>query len=78
MVKIQKFPKLEPLSDYGDIMTVREFLDGINCGALTDYDGHGYMATGNEMAPDALIVPSEARKMVSLHSWATHVMWFNK
>jgi hypothetical protein len=67
---------MEPLPDYGDHMTLQEFIDACKSGCFIDYDGHGYYATATEMS-DVLAQPS-AIVHGQIRTDFTHVMWFNK
>lgn len=62
---------VEEIPDYGDLMTLEDFQDGAECGALTDDDGGGEWSNGTKMTVgcDVFSEPPEG---------ATHVVWFNK
>jgi hypothetical protein len=66
---------IEPLPDYGDLMTVKDFREACSVGALIDYDGTGYPVKGKKMARNVVVLPS---KRNNIPKSATHVMWFNK
>ncbi len=59
---------------YGDLLSVDEFLDMAESGALIDYDGFGhpvrdgFVDEGWYVQPEAMNVPEDA----------THVLWFNR
>jgi len=64
-------------SKYGDLFTIREFIEYCDIGGFIDYDGFGHLATADkESTVD--IIPSEVRKTITLNPWATHVLWFNR
>lgn len=67
---------MEPIPDYGDLMTLEEFIDSCECGGFIDYDGDGYYSTGTEMST-LEISPSDviAKKF---RKDFTHVVWFNR
>lgn len=65
----------EPLPDYGDLMTVADFLDACGGGAFIDYDGVGHPVKGKMMMRCLDVYPSK-RHLIPKD--ATHVMWFNK
>ena len=68
--------KFEKLPDYGDHMTMDEFVKACLCGAFIDYDGHGCYATANMMS-NLVVSPSDV--MQGKHDTSyTHVVWFNK
>lgn len=69
---------MEPLDkhDRDCLMTIKEFIEGIKCGGLTDWDGDGYFAN--------LTHKSDCAVECSLPFWNpdktlfTHVVWYNK
>lgn len=67
---------MKPIPEYGDLMTMEEFLDSVACGALIDYDGHGNYATETEMS-DIVVVPSDVR-LGRINMTFSHVVWFNR
>ena len=66
----------EPIGDSGDLMTLKEWKECVECGGFIDYDGHGRLATKTEKS-DILIRPSQSKSMV-IPAWATHVVWCNR
>ena len=64
----------EPLPDYGDLMTVKEFLISCKNGNFIDYDGSGHPVK-NKMMARIDIYPSN---LEAIPKDATHIMWFNK
>jgi hypothetical protein len=64
---------LESLPDYGDHMTLENFLDCVKTGLFIDYDGHGCYATATQMT-NKIIRPCDREVD---HSYS-HVVWFNK
>lgn len=62
-----------PLPDYGDHMTLREFVSSVQDGILTPDDGSGRFATETEMfkGTDCFDFKNRPKE-------ATHVVWFNK
>ncbi len=71
-------PTLEPLTDYGDLMTVADWLGGVRSLFFTDYDGHGYYATKDGRMKDRVVPSDIMRKGMTPPGWATHVEWFNR
>lgn len=69
-------PDMSPLPEYGDLMTIEEFVDGVEHGLFTDDDGKGFYATEDEMT-DIEVPISDVREGIYGHRW-THVIWFNK
>lgn len=62
------------IPDYGDVMTVKEFKEEVECGMFGDYDGSGKPAKDGKMSHQD-IKPS---KIEEIPSDATHIVWFNK
>jgi hypothetical protein len=86
--------ELKDIPDYGDHMTLKEFIKAVKEGCLTDYDGHGYYATAMHMS-NILVLPSHITGKTSELDWETgkikivkvekkinknfsHIIWFNK
>lgn len=59
--------------DFGDLMTVEEWLDAVAHGGFIPSDGFGHWATVNEMD-----VSSNVWKTRIPPEWATHVVWYNR
>jgi hypothetical protein len=53
--------KLKPIPDYGDLMTIDDFLEAVRHGAFIDYDGHGNYATETQIS-EKRIKPSYIQK----------------
>lgn len=68
--------RFEPIPDYGDHMTLQDWISACDCGGFIDYDGHGDLATADQCS-NFQISPSE-RHLVKIPEWATHVVWYNK
>jgi hypothetical protein len=64
---------LDP-DNFGDIMTVEQWLDDCEDGLLIDYDGFCNPMKEGKVC-DIIIYPSERR---DLPKDATHVIWFNR
>lgn len=70
-------PNLAPLPDYGDLMTLDEFISCVRLDLFTDDDGGGcYYATEAGMSYEE-VSPSDIRCGIINNKW-THVVWFNK
>jgi hypothetical protein len=69
----------EPISDIGDLFTLKEFQDSVAAGAFIDYDGYGFPACktddGFKYDRELIIRPSEAD---DIPVGTTHVYWFNR
>lgn len=83
--------KFEPLSTYGDLMTIKEFKKNVNYGGFIDYDGYGKLSNGKLVANNFIVYPSQFKRgkvhygllfetgeLIDIPKWATHVMWFNR
>lgn len=80
--------KMQPIPDYGDLMTVEEFREDCESACFIDYDGHGNLATETEMT-NIVIYPSDVTRQPDVltelagakhdpfHGY-THVVWFNR
>ena len=66
----------EPIPDYGDHMTMAEFLIRVEAGAFIDYDGFGHYATKTKMS-DQVIKPSDVGTPRFRRGYS-HVVWFNR
>jgi len=64
------------IPDYGDLMTVEQFEDGVRSTCFTDDDGHGFYASETRMS-DTPCTPSDVRRL-GINKSFTHVVWFNK
>jgi hypothetical protein len=69
-------PEMESIPDYGDHMTMEDFVDCCKSGGFIDCDGSGVYATATEMS-DIGIQPSEIMSG-NYRKDFTHVVWFNK
>lgn len=67
----------EDIPDYGDVMTVEEWHNAVECGGFIDYDGYGYYVKNGKMSRDHLALPSRA-KGTDPPTEFTHVCWFNR
>ena len=61
------------LDTFGDLMTVKEFRENVECGGFIDYDGFGIPVKDSKQA-DFEIYPS-IQHLIPLD--ATHIQWFN-
>lgn len=65
------------IPNYGDLITVDEFLKAVESRSLMDYDGHGYWATVFEYDETVKVQPSTVG-LSYRPEWATHLVWFNR
>lgn len=63
------------IPDYGDLMTVEDFVSNCESGVFIDYDGHGYPCKDGKCYQGFVICPSSRR---FIPSDATHIVWFNR
>jgi len=78
--EIQDYRLLEPIPEYGDLMTLTEFLEHVRTGFFIDDDGCGSFALESGMSPESLPTlsdPDELQRQGEEDGW-THVVWFNK
>ena len=68
--------RFEPLPNYGDHMTMKDFIKCCKSGGFIDYDGHGVYATETQRT-NSLIFPSDVTSG-KVDKEFTHVVWFNK
>ena len=70
--------KMDELPDYGDHMTIEDFIQRCQSGSFIDYDGHGNYATKESMF-DKIVYPSDVAKPgFKPKPEFTHVIWFNR
>lgn len=72
--------KYEVYDEDDDVMTVEEFIESVESGFFTDYDGIGYLGTKDSYCLSNGILPSqvEKHKEQMLKGPLTHVIWFNR
>ncbi len=52
--------KLSELSDYGDVMPLKDFIRNVESGGFIDYDGYGYYVKDNKET-NIMIRPSDVK-----------------
>lgn len=81
IIVIEKKPqiKFEKLPSYGDLMTIEEWLENVECGGFIDYDGSGTLAYKDKMS-DIDVYPSMVKSGMfqMIRGDFTHVVWFNR
>jgi hypothetical protein len=67
------------LPRYGDLMTIEDFGENVEMGLFIDYDGHGNLATEDQVT-NIVIIPSAMDEILEkyAHLGLTHVVWYNK
>jgi hypothetical protein len=68
--------KMEEIPDYGDVMTLKDFIACVNDGGFIDYDGYGNYARDNMMS-NITILPSDVKHNAIRKDFDT-VVWFNR
>ena len=68
--------ELEPLPDYGTLMSLEEFIAYSKTGFLVNYDGTGRYATSDQ-ASNICVFPSDILSGEYRHDFS-HVIWFNR
>lgn len=68
--------KYEPIPDYGDLMTMEDFVESCKDFSFLDEDGTGYYATATQKS-NKPINPSDVMGETYDKSFS-HVVWFNK
>lgn len=71
-----KTPVFRKLSDFGDVMELKEFIINVKCGCFIDYDGFGYYVKGNQES-DIEIYPSDVDSGYIRSDFDT-IIWFNR
>jgi hypothetical protein len=66
----------EDIPNYGEHMSLEEWLGAVKFSGFIDYDGHSKLATINQVS-NIMIVPSEANGY-KFPEWATHIVWYNR
>lgn len=64
------------IPEYGDLMTMQDFVECVECGGFIDDDGSGNYSDGRHMT-DIGIEPSDVSALEHDTSWS-HVVWFNR
>tara|TARA_R110000772_G_scaffold17946_3_gene50094 strand:+ start:206416 stop:206811 length:396 start_codon:yes stop_codon:yes gene_type:complete len=60
----------------GDVMTLKEFIENVECGGFIDYDGSGYYTKDN-LESNITIYPSDITNGMYRNDF-THVSWYNR
>jgi len=68
--------KLSELSDFGDVMLLKHFIECVDCGGFIDYDGFGYYVKDNQES-DIEIYPSDVKHNMVRKDFDT-IIWFNR
>jgi hypothetical protein len=68
--------KLTELSDFGDVMTLKHFIECVKEGGFIDYDGYGRYVKDNQET-DIEIHPSDVKHKAIRKEFDT-IIWFNR
>ncbi len=68
--------KMEPIPEYGDLMTMKDFEECVESGGFIDYDGSGNYSDGKQMS-NISVYPSDVIANNHDKTWG-FVVWFNK
>jgi hypothetical protein len=63
--------------EYGDLFTIKEFVDAVVCGAFIPDDGIGFFGTESHYTYDRSVWGGVG-VVSAINEGATHVHWFNK
>lgn len=69
-------PTFSDVSDFGDMMPLKEFIDCVNDGGFIDYDGYGHYVKNNQQS-DIIIYPSDVKNNSIRKDFDT-IIWFNR
>jgi len=74
-----KGTRMVSLPDYGNHMTMAEFVHHVESGGFIDHDGYGHYAAATEMLrePSINVLPSMVKSGTLDKQW-THIVWFNR
>jgi hypothetical protein len=75
-IRLIKNPTFSPISDYGHVMSLKNFISNVKSGGFIDYDGFGRYVRNNEES-DITILPSDI-KHKSIRKDFDTIIWFNK
>lgn len=67
---------VEPIPNYGDVMTIEEFVSACRNHSFIDYDGHGKYAT-KYWVSNKTVSPSQLANGEPPPGY-THVVWYNR
>lgn len=68
----------EPIDpEFGDLMTIQEFIECVKDGTFIDYDGFGNYATATHVS-NAYLQPSDIKDKGFDVLNFTHVLWYNR
>lgn len=69
-------PEYSELPKYGDVMSLKDFIENVKCGGFIDYDGSGNYVKDGKMS-NIDVYPSDVSKGRLRKEFDT-IIWFNK
>lgn len=69
-------PEFEEIPNYGDVMTLDEFIDCCNSGGFIDYDGSGNYVTEDHMTNISIFASDVENDSIRKDFYK--IVWFNK
>lgn len=75
MIMSPEFSEL-PEPEFGHIMTLKDFIENVECGGFIDYDGYGNYVRDNKKS-NINIYPSDIRHD-SIRAGFDTIIWFNR
>ena len=74
--RMERKPTFTAIPDYGDVMTLKDFIDNVKSGGFIDYDGSGNYVKDDKMS-DIQIFPSDVKKG-NIRKDFDKIVWFNR
>jgi hypothetical protein len=75
-LRLIQIPVFNVLSDYGDVMSIDEFIEEVNSGNFIDYDGFG-LYVKDDKESDISIHPSDVKHGMVRKDF-NKIIWFNR
>lgn len=75
-LRMVKTPTFKFLPDYGEILTLKDFVDNVNGGGFIDYDGFGYYCRDG-MISNIEIYPTDIKHNM-VRTDFDKIIWFNR
>lgn len=75
-LRMQMEPEYSKLPDYGDVMSLQDFIENCEDGSFIDYDGFGNYVKNNQMS-NISIYPSDIKAKKVRKDFDT-IIWFNR
>lgn len=75
-VRLIEEPTFSEIPDYGDVMSLKEFIDCVESGGFIDYDGSGNYVRDGKMS-NISIYPSDVENSSVRKDFDT-IIWFNR